>query len=118
MRPDHVPGTPVAFHVSSARGRETVLANVSNLLADATVDLGAVAVVANGEGLDLLLAAGPQAEAVADLAGRGVRFAGCANTLERRSLGRDDLVDGVEVVPSGVGELARLQAEGYAYLRP
>ena len=30
----------------------------------------------------------------------------------------DDLIEGVEVVPSGVGELSRLQEAGYAYLKP
>jgi len=37
-----------------------------------------------------------------------VRFLACRNSIERIGFGPDDLLDGVEVVRSGVGELSRL----------
>lgn len=42
----------------------------------------------------------------------------CSNTLAMFDLDESDLVDGVETVSSGVGELTRLQNDGYAYIRP
>ena len=97
---------------------DRVLANVANLLDDGTIDLDDVALVANSGGLELLLADGDHADRVAKLVDRGVTVEQCANTIEGTDVTESDLVDGVELVPSGVGELTRLQAEGYAYLRP
>ena len=46
-------------------------------------------------------------------------FRACAATLEARSIAREDLLDAVTIVPSGISEIARLQLkEGYAYLKP
>jgi intracellular sulfur oxidation DsrE/DsrF family protein len=42
----------------------------------------------------------------------------CENSLRAGNLGRRDLLPRVEVVPSGTLEIARLQREGYAYIRP
>ena len=95
-----------------------VVNNVVNLLADETVDVEIVAVVVNGGGLGLLLADSGPREQVEALLGQGVEFKQCRNTLRRNEATEDDLVDGVEVVPSGVGELTRLQDEGYAYIKP
>ncbi|WP_240095817.1 DsrE family protein [Thermomonas flagellata] len=56
---------------------------------------------------------------VEDLQGRGVRFEVCANTLKALALEPKQLIDGLQVVPSGVAEIARLQfREGYAYIKP
>ena len=43
----------------------------------------------------------------------------CNNTLVTRGIARDKVVLEATVVPSGVAEVAKLQArEGYVYLRP
>jgi intracellular sulfur oxidation DsrE/DsrF family protein len=84
-----------------------------------------IVVVTNGAGIDFLLEgaettqgqkfAGP----VAELANRGVEFRVCQNTLATRKIGADKVVMEAKIVPSGVAEVARLQArEGFAYLRP
>ncbi|RBI62178.1 hypothetical protein DMJ13_09865 [halophilic archaeon] len=97
---------------------ERVVSNVANLLDDDTVDVEAVALVANSGGLALLTTDSPQCETVEALQERGVSFRQCHNTIEGTDLTGDDLIDGVELVSSGVGELTRLQDEGYAYLKP
>ena len=106
----------VVFHAST--DRPGVLGNVHNLLDDDTVDVSAVALVGHADGLDLLLSAGRHADRVRELVESGVDVAACRNTMANRDRTERDLVDGVRVVASGVGELARLQHEGYAYLRP
>jgi uncharacterized protein len=43
----------------------------------------------------------------------------CANTLKEFNLDtQKDLVIPMIVVPAGVAELAKLQQEGYAYIKP
>ncbi|EMA40183.1 DsrE family protein [Halococcus hamelinensis] len=110
----------VVFHHSNddPELHARVTNNVANLLDDSTVETDAVALVANSGGLRLLVADSSQREAVETLQERGVVFKQCRNTFAGTEVGEDDLIDGVEVVPSGVGELARLQEAGYAYLRP
>jgi hypothetical protein len=110
-----------AFHVtdSSVESHRRALLSVSNLLADPTVDADAdadVVVVANAGGVRMLTE-NPNANRVRALQRRGVRFVACRNSVERVGFGPGDLLDGVDVAGSGVGELARLQAEGYGYVR-
>jgi intracellular sulfur oxidation DsrE/DsrF family protein len=54
------------------------------------------------------------------LRGKGVRFLVCRNTLRGMGLLPADLygVQGADIVPSGVAELARLQGQGFAYIHP
>jgi len=52
---------------------------------------------------------------------QNVKFQVCANTVKGRNVSIDnDLydVDEADIVPSGVAELAKLQHEGYTYIKP
>lgn len=54
-----------------------------------------------------------------ELSMAGVSFKACGNTMMTLNLTLDDLNFGVEVVPSGMVEVTRLQLEeGYAYVHP
>ena len=56
---------------------------------------------------------------VQDLVSRGVEFRVCEYTLQSRNIDKRQLIEEVKYVPSGVAEVARLQAqEGYVYLKP
>ncbi len=62
---------------------------------------------------------------VAELKRQGVKFGVCNVTITRQKLNKDELFVGQEkikdsdIVPSGVAEIARLQAEqGFAYIKP
>ncbi|MBK1658108.1 DsrE family protein [Paracraurococcus ruber] len=118
----------VVYHVGDEGGPEhaawrTALGNMRNHLdavGDARLDL---ACVLNATGVRLLLRAAEDAAMAAQVAAlraRGARFLVCANSLRGQSLAREALfaVPEADVVPAGVVELARLQAEGYAYIRP
>lgn len=114
----------VVYHISdgsaqAARG----LVNIQNHL-NAAPDTR-ITVVTHGPGIDFLLegATDPQGHAftsaIGALAARGVEFEVCNNTLVGRGIAADKVVLEAKVVPSGVAEVARLQArEGYVYLRP
>jgi intracellular sulfur oxidation DsrE/DsrF family protein len=110
----------VVFHHSNddPQLHERIVGNIDNLLADGTLDLDAVALVANSGGLALLTTDSPERDAIEELIERGVAVKQCHNTIVGSDITEDDLIDGVELVSSGVGELTRLQSEGYAYITP
>ena len=84
-----------------------------------------IVVVTHGLGIDFLLQGAtnqmeqPFAGAIADLANKGVEFRVCNNTLVSRKIDPTKVALEASVVPSGVAEVAKLQArEGFVYLRP
>lgn len=114
----------VVYHVNT--GIETtaaILNNVRNHLnADATAQ---ITVVTHGPGIDFLLEGAKDSKGrefsgvVGDLASKGVQFRVCNNTLEVRKIDASKVLMEAQIVPSGVAEVARLQAkEGYVYLKP
>jgi hypothetical protein len=109
------------FHVSSPApsDQEHAMVNVLNMLYDETVyEAGDdVVIVANGGGVRMFVEATASApERVEQLQEEGVECYACGNAL-RGMHAEDDLLPGVEVVPSGSGALARLQDEGYGYVK-
>lgn len=114
----------VVYHLSEGLSQASRgIANIRNhLTADPTVK---IVVVTHGPGIDFLLDGAvnskgqPYTGDVADLAGRGVEFRVCDNTLTVRNISKDKVAMEAQIVPSGVAEVARLQAkEGFAYIHP
>ena len=95
-----------------------MLAYVQNLLDYDTEDAETVAVVANSDAVHTLTGDSEHADRVTELAeSDGVEFLACSNSLHSRDIPADDLLTGVDTVPAGVGEVARLQYEGYSYVK-
>ena len=114
----------VVYHLSEGIPQATrAVGNIRNhLAADPTAK---IVVVTHGAGIDFLLDGAnnaqqqPFAGSISDLANKGVEFRVCNNTLVSRNISPDKVVMEAKVVPSGVAEVARLQAkEGFVYLRP
>ncbi|NMM12485.1 MAG: hypothetical protein HHJ17_02930 [Rhodoferax sp.] len=114
----------VVYHITT--GIETAagaLNNIQNHLdADPKVK---IVVVTNGPGVDFLLQDAKDSHgrefssSVSTLAGRGVEFRVCNNTLKGRGISPDKLLMETKIVPSGVSEAAKLQAkEGFVYIKP
>ncbi len=112
------------YHVNT--GVETasvILGNVRNHLnADPKAK---ITVVTHGPGIDFLLEGAKDSKGrefsgmVGELSGKGVQFRVCNNTLVSRNVDPAKVVIEAKIVPSGVAEVARLQArEGYVYLKP
>jgi len=82
-----------------------------------------VEVVANGDGLNLLLSGiSPYAERVRRMQEEypGLKFVACQNTIDRiqHEVGLNvKLLPGVEVIDSGVAQIMRRQHEGWAYIQ-
>ena len=83
-----------------------------------------ISVVALGPGVDLLMPGYKDANAsdyaaqVAALKARGVRFEVCENTMKGRGLKKEQFIPEAEFTPAGVVRLARLQGQGFAYIKP
>lgn len=84
-----------------------------------------IVVVTHSRGIDFLLQNAKDSSgkefsgAVSDLASKGVEFRVCNNTLVSRKIDPAKLLLETKIVPSGVAEVANLQAyEGYVYLKP
>lgn len=109
-------------HVSSPDPNEQreAIANTLNLVVDESVSAPGdeVVVVANGAGVRMFVEATTvQEELVGQLRTYDVALRACRNALHGMGATDDDLLRGVEGVPSGSGELARLQDEGYGYIK-
>ena len=114
----------VVYHLSEGLAQATRAANNirNHLDADPTAK---IVVVAHGSGIEFLLDGAKDAKgqsyagSIGELANRGVQVRVCNNTLITRGVSKDKVVLEATVVPSGVAEVARLQAkEGYVYLHP
>jgi intracellular sulfur oxidation DsrE/DsrF family protein len=57
-------------------------------------------------------------DTIASLANRGVKFTICANTIRGKKINKNLINENVEVIPSGVAEVAFLQQKGYMYVKP
>ena len=116
----------VVYHVNydDPKKQKGALRNIQNHINAVGAENMDLRVVMHGNGLTLLMRANedPNFESgVASLKSQGIGFKVCANTLKGRKISyEDDLydVDQEDIVPSGVAEIAHLQAEGYSYVKP
>ena len=114
----------VVYHLSEGVPQASrAIGNIRNHLA--ADPKAKIVVVTHGLGIDFLLQGAtnqmeqPFAGAIADLAAKGVEFRVCNNTLLSRKIDADKVAMEAKIVPSGVAEVAKLQAkEGFVYLRP
>ncbi len=116
----------VVYHVNTddAKTLKSALGNIQNHINAVGKDNIEVKVVMHGDGLELLKIANTNPDMqskVVNLKTQKVEFEVCNNTLVGRKINyKNDLFDVSEkdIVPSGVAELAKLQQQGYVYIKP
>ena len=116
----------VVYHINydDPKKQKGALKNIQNHINAVGAENMDLRVVMHGNGLTLLMRANEDQNfesGVAHLKSQGIGFKVCANTLKGRKISyEDDLydVDQADIVPSGVAEIAHLQAEGYSYVKP
>jgi intracellular sulfur oxidation DsrE/DsrF family protein len=127
----------VVYHINydDPKAQAGALRNIQNHINAVGKENLELKVVLHGNGLALLLEPGSKDktklkhanatdEMTAKIAGlkqQGVAFNICANTLKGKKVNYEqDLYDVSkgDIVPSGVAELAKLQAQGYTYIKP
>jgi len=115
--------TKAVYHINDSAVAGVAMNNVKNHL---NADAGAkIIVVTHGKGIDFLLDGAADAKGnpyninVEELQAKGVEFRVCNNTLVSRKIDPKKVLPGAKIVPSGVAELAKVQAkEGYVYVKP
>lgn len=128
----------VVYHINydNPKQQTGALRNVQNHINAVGAENMDIKIVLHGNGLALLLEPDSLAKLkkfkhanadetmtakIDNLKSQGVDFNVCANTVRGRKVDLEtDLynVDTKDVVPSGVAEVARLQAMGYSYIKP
>ena len=107
------------FHINDAsvNKQRSALKNMENLRAempDIPIEL-----VVQGEAITMVVdretALKPELETLLQ---EGVTVAVCRNTMRGKGISSEQLILGVEIVPSAVGELVRRQKQGMAYIKP
>lgn len=87
--------------------------NIMKQLPDVQIE-----VVCHANSLDMLLKSDSKvASHIAELTSRNVRFVACENTMARKKATVEDLVPGVDTVPSGLVEIIFKQEEGWSYIK-
>jgi uncharacterized protein len=114
----------VVYHVMDTEAQGMLaMGNIRNhLRADPSAKITLVALF---KGINLLLEGtvdkngNPYALAIEELAGKGVQFDICKNSMDFFKVDADKVLPQAKVIPSGVAEIARLQAqEHYVYIKP
>ncbi|WP_027284272.1 DsrE family protein [Rubritepida flocculans] len=122
------PVEKILYHLNMPGGEEfayyrQMLVNVQNHLTVLTPGRYDFRIIMHGPGINLLrfgARSDPQIAATVDeLKLAGVRFEICRITLQRGNIPLEQLYDASEddLVPSGVGQIAKLQHQGFAYLK-
>jgi len=113
----------VVYHFDDASTQAMKgLRNIRNHLdGDPTVQ---ITVVALGPGVDMLMPGYKDANGadyaaqVTALKARGVKFEVCENTMKGRGFKKEQFLPEVDYTASGVVRVARLQGQGFAYIKP
>lgn len=108
----------IQVNEDDSRKWNSILANVRNIQSEVGPGKVAIAVVAIGPGLDMLMADSLAANDVQDAMSNGVEFVACENTMHARKISRSDLLDGIGYANAGYVEIVRRQQRGWSYLRP
>ena len=113
----------VVYHIDNAAAQGLKgLRNVRNHLD--TDPSAKVTVVTHAQGVDFLMEGAkdkngsPYAGPVSALKSRGVKFEVCEITLKNRNLKKEQFIQEATFTPSGVVRIAKLQAQGAAYIKP
>jgi len=106
----------MVFHLNleEAAKQSELLGNIKNLLEDETIEVGETAAVINADAVKMVEKGSEASQFIEDFPEK-VTFYACSNSLENREI--EELVEGVETVPSGVGKLNKLQDKGFNYIK-
>lgn len=109
-------------HVSSPDpgDQQHAMVNALNLLGDGSVSAPGddVAVLGTGGGVRMFVTeTATNEQLVAELLDEGTTLFACRNALAGMGATDDDLLPGVAGVPTGAGKLAKLQDDGYGYIK-
>ena len=113
----------MVYHVNDTASQALgALRNIGNHLD--TDPSAQITVVTHAQGVDFLMEGAkdrtdkPFIGLISGLRNRGVRFEICEITLKNRNLKKEQFIQEADFTPSGVVRLAKLQKQGFAYIKP
>ena len=115
----------VVYHINydDAKRQNGALRNIQNHINAVGAKNLDLRVVMHGKGFTLLQRADTDLKLqnqIIKLKDQGIKFEMCANTIRGKKLDKKHLfgLKDSDIVPSGVAEIAKLEQEGYAYVKP
>jgi len=107
------------FHVADGADevQDATIRYARGIFDDESVEIDAVAVVANASGIELVRSNSDYADEIAELSDGDVQFIACEKSMQAAGLTRDDILDVAETAPTSVGELTRRQEDGFHYIK-
>ncbi|WP_291097383.1 MULTISPECIES: DsrE family protein [unclassified Flavobacterium] len=77
-----------------------------------------IEVVTFGPGIELVMTEkSAAAEGIAEMIKNGVIFVACENTMAKKNITKEELIENVGTVPSGVAEVIIKQEQGWSYIK-
>lgn len=108
------------FHINSAEvsKKSELIGNIKNLNQDSRIKVVDIQVVINSDAVEMAAEGSAAEEYIEECMEKEVKFNICSNSIDNReTIERDDLIEGLEIVESGVGTINLLQEEGYNYTK-
>ncbi len=112
----------VLFHINELEKWDTALGNITNLIKDVGEDGVEAVALANGPSVNAYID-DDKLEVIKGLLDKGVKFLTCRNSLKKMCsagvcISEENLPSFIGVVPAGITEIIKMQADGYAYVKP
>ena len=112
----------VLFHINEPERWDTALGNITNLLKDVGEDGVDAVAIANGPSVNAFID-DQKLEAIKGLLDKGVKFLTCKNSLKKMCsagvcISEESLPSFIKVVPAAITEIIKMQADGFAYIKP
>jgi len=109
----------VIFQMSTANAEEQegLISNLESLK-KGWGDNILIEVVAHGPGITFLMKdKSAVAEGIAKMLKEGVIFVACENTMHKKNITKEQLIEGAGTVPMGIGEIILKQEQGWSYIK-
>lgn len=118
MSPTNSPALVIDFEHDDHEKQEHLMLHITNLLKDFGNIPLQVEVVCYGPGIMLLVSSKTDfSQQITQLQQQGVQFRACRNAMNMFEVEEKDLIQGVTIVPSGVGRIVKAQLDGYVYFK-
>lgn len=108
------------LHLNSAdpSKKSELFGNIKNLQEDPRVDIEDIQVVINSNAVEMVEKGSSAEKYIKEDIEDGVTYNICSNSIENREkVDKENLIEGLEIVESGIGTLNLLKDEGYNYVK-
>ncbi|MFB6115391.1 MAG: DsrE family protein [Candidatus Nanohalobium sp.] len=108
------------FHLNSSEAskKSELLGNMKNLHQDSRIEVEDIQVVINSNAVEMAKKGSAAEEYINECREKGVTFNICSNSIENREdIKKEEIIESLEIVESGVGTINLLQEKGYNYTK-